>query len=141
MLAANMMDANAPVIAPDGTLKDALEIFDKRGVCLLPVVDGSGRVSGVISRTSLMAAIACGTLPGLIANLDGLSGKKAAGFMDKNFASAGPEAPALAVISLFLNGPAFTEAVLVVDNSKRLLGVITPEAVLRRLCSYGRKNP
>lgn len=49
-----LMSAPAVTVAPDATLTEAARLMHRRHVKRLPVVDGGGRLVGIVSRTDLL---------------------------------------------------------------------------------------
>ncbi len=54
---ADVMDAHPPTCTPDDTLETVATVMHERGVSRLPVVDGDGRVVGIVSRGDIVRAI------------------------------------------------------------------------------------
>ena len=53
-------------LSPDDTFEDAVRMFDRFTVEYLPVLDGRGRLSGIVTRNELFEAFAQGKLPSTI---------------------------------------------------------------------------
>lgn len=53
--ASEVMTRDVHTIGPDGTLEDALALMEKNLVRRLPVVDGGGRIVGIVSQADLVA--------------------------------------------------------------------------------------
>jgi CBS domain-containing protein len=53
--AADLMSSPAVTVSPDDTVEHAARLMYARGLRRLPVVDGSGRLVGIVSRTDLLA--------------------------------------------------------------------------------------
>ena len=56
--ASDMMSADPDVIAPDATAREAATKIHESGHNRLPVVDGDGRLVGVVTRVDLLGALA-----------------------------------------------------------------------------------
>jgi CBS domain-containing protein len=52
----DVMAREVATVSPDSTLKEVATILERNGISGAPVVDGSGRVLGVVSETDLVAA-------------------------------------------------------------------------------------
>jgi CBS domain-containing protein len=48
------MSSPAVVVAPETSVKQAAAILDERGFTLLPVLDGDGKLAGVVSEADLL---------------------------------------------------------------------------------------
>lgn len=159
------MVTDAPVLTGESTILDALRILREENVRQIPVIDSYNRVLGVITQGRLMRAVfeeifpgggeggggggggggsegtgpstdAGGvTLPRFIGRIDSISRASVSPALEKAFASVRPEASLFEVAGIFEKGGAI-EGVLVVDNERRLLGVISHRDILRRLCEY-----
>jgi CBS domain-containing protein len=55
---ADVMDTDPPTIDPDATLEDVATLMHERNVNSVPVVDGAGKVVGVVARADLVRFIA-----------------------------------------------------------------------------------
>jgi len=130
------------------TMRDALGIVHGQGVRQLPVVDDKRRVVGVITPRSLMKAVlpdsvtqgGAAELPELVKHIGGLASKKVSDHIEKEFASVFPEASLMEVAALMTGANRHAESVLVVDDTKVLLGIISPWDVFKRLWDYSEKN-
>ncbi|TAN61445.1 CBS domain-containing protein [bacterium] len=141
MIAANIMSTDFIKLSPDESLAPALEALSAEGSgALLAVVDASNVAIGVISQRSIMRQARAKTLPEVISAITALPLKKAEEAMVADFASLPPSAPIEEVLALFTRKQNPAEAVLVVDDAGRLLGIITPNGIIKRLCRYHRKN-
>jgi CBS domain-containing protein len=54
----DVMQTDPPTVAPDATLEDVATLMHDNNVHMLPVVDGAGKVVGVIARADLVRDIA-----------------------------------------------------------------------------------
>lgn len=75
------------------------------------------------------------SLPRFIGSMDSLSRASVSPALERDFASVRPEASLFEVAEIFHKN-ASIGGILVVDNEKRLLGVISHRDVFRRLCEY-----
>ncbi len=55
LVASQVMSSPAVTVAPDATLSEAARSMRRYGVKRLPVVDGTGRVIGIVSRADLLS--------------------------------------------------------------------------------------
>lgn len=53
----DFMSKDVVSISPDATLIEVAEILDKHRIDRLPVIDGKGKLVGIISRTDLLRAL------------------------------------------------------------------------------------
>jgi CBS domain-containing protein len=52
--AAEIMDADVPTVSPDADARAAIELLAKTEMGAIPVVDGGGRVVGIVSESDLV---------------------------------------------------------------------------------------
>ncbi len=57
-VAKDLMCADLLVIKPDATLSEASSVMLRRGISSLPVVDSSGTLNGIITKSDLVSAVA-----------------------------------------------------------------------------------
>ncbi|MDP2689204.1 MAG: CBS domain-containing protein [Deltaproteobacteria bacterium] len=133
MIAANMMMTGGVTLSPENTLLDALRIFSGKNGGVIPVVGPDGRVIGVITP-----ALALKRSIGFTADLSSIASVAVEEAMETAYAAVSPEAGISSVAaSLSEKGHG---AVVVVDDGGRLLGVISPEEILKRICEYSEKR-
>ncbi|HXI10137.1 MAG TPA: CBS domain-containing protein [Thermodesulfobacteriota bacterium] len=154
MIASNIMTTGVVTLGHKSTMLDAIKLISVKQVRQIPVVDPSGRVVGVITPRKLMKAIlppyvADGTvadvrfapeLPEFVENIDSLASKSVDDILDKEFVSVGPETHSMEVAALFVNAKKPVESILVVDSGKRVLGIISPWDLFRRLWEYSERK-
>lgn len=58
MKVADLMQADLKTVAPDATVAEAVQVLADSHVSALPVVDGSGKLVGVLSTTDILNASA-----------------------------------------------------------------------------------
>ena len=68
-----------------------------------------------------------------------LAGKDVCDVMDKEFAKIGPDVSVMEIATIFVSSERPIECILVVDNEDRLLGIISPWDIFKRLCEYAEK--
>ncbi len=152
MIAANIMTTDVVRLTRAHTVLDALRAFCvEDGPRHIPVVDEGERFEGFITPEKLLTAILPGyssaapdismrqDLPVLIRNIDAMAETGLRGLVEEGFVSVPPEASIMEVAAHFIENRRCS-CIPVLDNRKRLLGVITPGAVFRRLCEYREKR-
>jgi CBS domain-containing membrane protein len=90
----------------------ALDILYRHDLRVAPVLDGGGRVAGIVRRAELFSA---GTLP-------------VASVLDPKVHKVGSETPIEALLPLLSSG--FAHEVMVVDQTGLLIGVVTQTDLL-----------
>jgi len=153
MNAANIMTINVETIKCGKTVAEAMRILKGEHILQLPIVDGDNRVIGLLTSRKLLYL----TLPRYMA--DGLlkdvklapdlpefhqkcaelAGKDVCKVMDKEFAKIGPDVSVMEIATIFVSSERPIECILVVDNEGRLLGIISPWDIFKRLCVYAEK--
>lgn len=153
MNAATIMTINVATTKCGITVADAMKILTDSRVRQLPVVDENNKVLGLLTSRKLLYL----TLPRYIA--DGLlkdvkfapdlpqfhqkcaelAHKDVCEVMDREFTMIGPEISVVEVATMFVSSQKPLECMLVVDNQGRLLGIISPWDIFKRLCEYTEK--
>lgn len=154
MIAANLMTTDIVKLTPSATMRDVIKEAVDEKIRLMPVVNGDNEVVGVVTPRSLMKAILpkyiteglledvafAPDLPQFIENIDSMASKKVSDIMDREFASVQPETSSMEVAAIFIKARKPVESILVVDDKKRLLGIISPWDIFKRLWEYAQKN-
>lgn len=154
MIAANIMTAGVVTLSAGDKMLDAIKLIGDKKVRQIPVVDGAGKVAGVVTARRLMQAILpkyvsegmledvkfAPELPEFIENIDRLAFKSIEEVLDKDFVAVTPETQTMEIAALFVNAKKPVETILVVDDHKRLLGVISPWDIFKRLWEYSEKK-
>ncbi|MBW7957668.1 MAG: CBS domain-containing protein [Deltaproteobacteria bacterium] len=154
MTAASIMTKEVLTIRDSGTMLDAFRLLKEKKVRQIPVLDGQNRVIGVITPRALMKAILpryvsdglvadvkfAPELPDFVKNIDSLARKKVSDLMERDFVTVGPETSTMEVAALLVNPEKHADSVVVVDDMNRLLGIISPWDVFRRLWDYSEKK-
>jgi CBS-domain-containing membrane protein len=142
VIAANIM-ATVDTLMPGAALSDAIRLA-ARTRAEIPVVGKDHKVLGVIPLKTLLKATltgegpaVAGHLPSFVKNSEVLSGSIDA-FIDKGYLRVQPHARFAEIAAMFINCPG-SECVLVVDDHERLLGVISPGDLFKRLWEYTEK--
>lgn len=154
MLAVNIMTTDIKSLKLSDTLIDVLEVLRDLKIRQVPILDNDNKVIGVITakgvlKTLLPQYIASGDLKdvkfapelqGFVDNIEELKNTTVADIVEKEFSSVSPETSTMEVATLFVNTETHLESILVVDDEERLLGVISPIDVYRRLWEYADKK-
>lgn len=154
MNASNIMTTGVVTLKRTNTMLDAIKLISVKQIRQIPVVDAADKVVGVITPRKLMKAIlppyiADGTvadvrfapeLSEFVQNIDSLASKGIDDILDREFVSVGPETHSMEVAALFVNYKKPIESILVVDDGKRLLGIISPWDLFKRLWEYSGKK-
>jgi len=125
---ADLMTKNAIEVAPSTSVKAALTLLDRHRVKALPVVDGGGRLIGIVTRADLTRQL-CRPTPlwqRLSARLpQSFGGQPAsvASVMTRDVAFVPETMPITVLVPLFTHSG--HHHIPVVDASRRLVGIIT----------------
>lgn len=150
MIAANIMTTGVFTLTKDRSMLDAAMLIREKRIRQIPVVDEGNRVLGIVTPRSIMKALLprymsegmigdvryAPELPEFIKNMDSLAAKKIEEVIDPVYTGVGPETSAMEVAVIFISAKKGVESILVVDDQKRLLGIISPWDVFKRLCEY-----
>ena len=149
MVAAGIMTTDPPRLGPSSTVLDAVERFGAAdGPSHIPVVDGEERFMGFVGRAGLLTELLPGgvtagatALTALMENISAMADTGIGPLIEESSSSVPPEASMMEVAAHFMEGDKGERTPLaVVDNQGRLLGVITPGAVFKRLWEYRLKS-
>lgn len=154
MIAANLMTTSVITLEQDKKVLDAIKLISTKKVRQIPVVDHGNRVVGVITPVKLLKAILpryiseglledvrfAPELPDFVEKIDELAFKSIEDVLEKDFKAVTPETSGMEVAALFVNAKKPVELILVVDDQERLLGVISPWDVFKRLWEYAEKK-
>ncbi len=154
MIAANVMITDVITLKSNDTMVDAIKIVRDRKIRQIPVVDNEKRVIGIITPRALMRAILpkyideglledvkfAPELPQFIQSIDDLAHKKVSEFMDTDFPKVTPDVTTMEVAAMFIVSKKIVESIVVVDDDNRLLGIISPWDIFKRVCEYSEKN-
>lgn len=134
MTAAHIMSIPAKRLKPNDTLLDALGAIAGDFAPELPVVDSDGRVLGALGADALMKAIQTDKEKGHDTVL--LLSVKVGGVLRQECLTIGPEASFSEVADCLMMAWPQSRTIMVVDNEKRLLGVISEKDFLRGVYKY-----
>lgn len=156
MLAANIMTTKVLSLTPDNTVGEAIETLAENKIRQIPVLDADKKLLGLITSRTLMQAIlpryiTKGYLtdvkfaPELTQFIEGLENLKdkplmeflgnkgQKGFFAKEYDTVGPETSTMEIAAIFVNIEKHVDRILVVDDEQRVLGIISPIDVFRKL--------
>ncbi|MCK4739439.1 MAG: CBS domain-containing protein [Deltaproteobacteria bacterium] len=154
MLASKMMSTDIITLTIHDTLDDALKLLYDVKVRVLPIVDDEKKLAGVISPRLLLRRV----LPGYISkgylkdvafapdlsqfmeNIEKLNECKIGDFLEKPCCLITPETSAMEVAAIFVNADPPLESIIVVDDEKRILGLISPVDIFKRLWEFNNKQ-
>lgn len=154
MLAAAIMTTEVKTLQPSNTLLEVLEILRDLRIRQLPIVDGDNKVLGIITSKGVMksllpAYISSGDLKDVkfapeleqfVDKIDEIKATPVQEILEKEYISVTPETSTMEIAAVFVNTDTHLESILVVDDEERLLGVISPIDVYRRLWEYADKK-
>lgn len=150
MNAATIMTTDVATTRCGITVAEAMKILKDSRVRQLPIADNNNKVLGILTSKKLLYL----TLPryiseGLLKDVKfapdlpqfhkrcaELAGKDVCEVMDREFAKIGPDVSVMEVATIFVSSERPIECILVVDNESRLLGIISPWDIFKRLCEY-----
>ena len=147
MIASNIMSAHPVSVRLEATVRDAVVLLARLGLHDLPVVDDSERPVGIItSRSILHHAVPAYASEDLLAimragpdvgsvyrNLEKVADRPVAEVMDRNIEPVRYDMPTSAVAAMLINLRHDTHNVLVVDDTGRLVGIISARDIIRRI--------
>lgn len=150
MIAANVMTREVVTLGAGSSMLDALRLIKKKEVRQIPVLDGEGRVKGVITPRKLFKGILppyvtdglledvkfAPELPMFVENIKKLSAKGVEEVLERDFVAVFPETSTMEIAALFYNPASHAEAVVVVGPDKKLLGIISPWDVFSRILDH-----
>ncbi|KVC25304.1 HPP family protein [Burkholderia pseudomultivorans] len=125
---ADLMTKNAVSVAPSTSVTAALTLLDRHRVKALPVVDGDGRLTGIVTRADLTRQLRRPTplwqrLSARLPEAFGGQPASVATVMTREVASVPQTMPLTALVPLFTHSG--HHHIPVVDASRRLVGIIT----------------
>ena len=135
--AREIMSQPAVTVGADDPLVDAVEIMLAKGLKRLPVVDGDGRLAGMLARLDVFHAIARET-PGWRAlqcrQVQVANARFVGDIMRRDTHQVPPEAPVSDVIAVIAAGD--IQRVAVVDAGGRFLGLISDRILLAAFAEH-----
>lgn len=145
--AQDIMTARPVCVEPGMTVRDVARIFDEHGISGAPVVDGKGRLAGVVSRTDLVRRYSDGDIegdPGMLIELFRKQDEAHPGpspdrliavedFMTSNPITASPSTPVGDLARKMVD--ARVHRVIVVDAGRIPVGIVTSLDLVKALAS------
>ncbi|KWH62386.1 HPP family protein [Burkholderia anthina] len=125
---ADLMTKNAIEVAPSTSITAALALLDRHRVKALPVVDGEGRLTGIVTRADLTRPLRRSTplwqrLSARLPRSFGGQPASVASVMTRDVAAVPETMPITALVPLFTHSG--HHHIPVVDASRRLVGIVT----------------
>ncbi|WP_423368384.1 HPP family protein [Burkholderia sp. LMG 32019] len=125
---ADLMTKNAIEVAPSTSVMAALTLLDRHRVKALPVIDGEGRLTGIVTRADLTRQLRRPTplwqrLSARLPQSFGGQPASVASVMTRNVVCVPEAMPITALVPLFTHSG--HHHIPVVDGSHRLVGIIT----------------
>lgn len=155
MIAANIMTTDVTTLESGKSMLEAIKLLSNKKIRQIPVTDPSSKkVVGVITPRKIMKAILpkyisegmledvkfAPELPEFVEHIDDLKYKNVDDFIDKDYVAVKPDTHTMEIAAIFVNVKKPVESILVVDDHGRLLGVISPWDVFKRLWEYSEKK-
>ncbi|HSN78599.1 MAG TPA: DUF190 domain-containing protein [Anaerolineae bacterium] len=138
LVVADMMHTDVVTVKADESVASAIQIMTERNIKRLPVVDGAGRLIGMVSRVDVLRAMAqpqVGELPQRAASPG--QHVTVSEIMTSEVPTVSADMPLNNVVDLLLG--AAQRRVVVVDSQRRVLGIITDGDLIRR-ASAGERS-
>jgi CBS domain-containing protein len=127
------MTTPAVTVRTDAPLKEAAQLMHGRGLKRLPVVDERGALAGVVSRLDILSSIAAGYARRSVPHAHRLpqEHRRVAEIMEPDVPTVLETTPLGEVVEKLLGSDA--KRIMVVDASRRLVGVITDTDIVDRV--------
>lgn len=133
-----VMTRSPATVEPEATLSDAAEIIVQGGFRHLPVVDGAGRLVGMLSERDLRTRLGVDLRQYGEATMEALS-QPVSDAMSPDPISIGPRTPLAEALEIFADEK--VGALAVVDESERLRGILSYVDLLAYLRERGGGPP
>lgn len=160
MNAATIMSGGIATLTPDKTVGDVVKLFFEQRIRQVPIVNEENAVLGVITPRILMRSILPGyiregfikdvrfapELKQFVDNIESLRNKPLSDFVSKikpaspDYVFVTPETSTMEIAALFVNAERFVDRILVVDDKKRLLGIISPIDIFKGIWKDAEKD-
>ncbi len=163
MLAANIMTTKVLSLTPENTVGEAIEALAENKIRQIPVLDADKKLLGLITSRTLMQAILpayitkgylkdvrfAPELTQFVENLENLKDKPLIEFLGtrgkddffaKEYDTVGPETSTMEIAAIFVNIEKPVDRILVLDDENRVLGIISPVDVFRRLWKQSKTD-
>jgi len=145
MKAIDIMVRDVVTVTPDDSVSHAVELLAKHDISALPVVDGEGRLTGVLSEADLIHRVEIGTekkqpwwveavtpAAALAADFAKAHGRRVHEIMSTDVVTAGEDAP-LAEIAALLERHRIKRVPIVRDG--KLIGIVSRSNLIQALAS------
>lgn len=147
MIAANIMTKSVVTLGRSKSVLDAVKLINDKRIRQLPVVDSDNKVVGVITPRALLKGILpkyisegmledvkfAPELPEFVENIDALAKKNVDEVLEKDYVAVSSATHTMEIAALFIRPEKTPESILVLDENKRLLGIISPWDIFKRL--------
>lgn len=140
-LARDVMHRDVPTAGPDTPLADILELIVASPLRRVVIVDGEGRIQGIVHDRDLLDRVAREQSPGLLASLIAVLSRRDASatglrgaareVMTADVITVPPDMPLSEVVQTLTEHK--IKRIVVADENGRLLGMIDRDAVLKEL--------
>ncbi len=134
--AKDVMTPNPVTVPATASLADTGRLMVEHGVKRVPVVDGEGRLIGIVSRYDVLRTLAADARVGAPLEPPRAAPRTALDIADPNVPTVSPDAPLDLVLHRLLATP--YRRVVVVDENGRTVGLITDAAVLAQTTAEER---
>lgn len=150
--ASEIMCRQTVTVSPTDLVHEALKLMEEHRVAALPVLDGQGRVVGMLSSTDLIEL--CRRMDNELHQLSGLStlsrewlinklaadgdGRQVREVMVSPVATVGPNTPLEIILDELLRNQ--IHRMPVVDGESRLVGLVSTTDVIRVLSKEAKKD-
>lgn len=153
MNAAHIMTTGVVTLQKEKTVKDAMKILIEKRIRQMPVVDNDNRIIGVLKARKLIQSVLpryvadgllkdvrfAPDLPNLHEKAKELAGKNISDVMDKDFVKIPPDAAVFEIAAIFVNAEKSVENIYVVDDKDRILGIISPWDMFKKIWDLNEK--
>lgn len=124
-LVREVMQSDVISLSRDQSLAEAMALLSANDISGAPICDGSGRVLGVLSTTDLLERTS-----------QGLTGSVEEAMMPMVFSIGPDQTMDHAIAMMAFEG---IHRLIVLDDEKRLVGILTAMDILRQLAGYERE--
>lgn len=128
--AGDYMSKSAKALTRDMMLREAEALFERHDFNSFPVVDGGGKVVGIISKFDFLKAFAF-TTQQMVPNYEELMSRTIGNVMTESVITVEPSAPLTRVLQLMISMRA--RSFPVVSSEGSLLGMISRTDIMRAL--------
>jgi len=147
MIASNVMSTNLISLTLDATVRDAIALFHKSALHDFPVIDDEGKPVGIVTTRSilhcavpsyasenLLAMMKAGPdIESVYKNLEAELDLPVKDVIDQNYETVKASMSTSAVAAMLINLKGDTHNILVVDDARKLIGIISARDIICRL--------